>query len=86
MNSWCRGSGEAGATWGAQACAALPTVPPSLLALQGTLYITLSKSARVNQFEVWRICYFLAGWVCEAGAGVAAAGGAVRGSQEPGRG
>lgn len=30
-------------------------------ALQGTLYLTLGKSETLSKFEVWRLCYFIAG-------------------------
>lgn len=35
--------------------------PARPLAPQGTLYVTLGKSETLSKFEVWRLCYFIAG-------------------------
>lgn len=44
-----------------QAAAPHSGAPGCLLALQGTLYVTLGKSETLSKFEVWRLCYFIAG-------------------------
>lgn len=38
-----------------------PLLVSFVFILAGTLYITLNKTEKVSNFEIWRLCYFIAG-------------------------